>query len=156
MDGAGNIPMLQQGQTELARQLSRLNEQVGTLTEKVNDRVTHRELMSEFGGFRKEFSGKLDHMEEKFDQAAEKVDTSLEKAIDRIKEGLGNLAARAVTEAMAIREQQESKAAALIQAREADIDRRLRRADRNGYIGGGVGIIGIIAAVFQYLSHGAG
>ena len=149
-DGAGSASILHQGQAEIGRQMARMSEQLGTLQAQLGDRVTHRELMQELGGFRKEFSGKLDHMEVKFDQAAEKVDSSLEKAIDRIKEGLGNLAAKAVTDAMAIREQHEAKAAAVIQARESDIDRRIRRSERNGYIGGGVGIIGLIAAALQY------
>lgn len=150
MDGAGTGSMLQQGQAELVRQVSRLNEQVGTLTGKVNDRVTHREMMQEFGGFRKEFGGKLDHMEEKFDAAADRVDGALDKAVDRIKEGLTNLASKAVIEALAVREAQEAKAAQAVQTREADIDRRIRRSERNGYIGGGVGITGLIIAAIQY------
>lgn len=154
MSDAGGSSILQQGQAELARQVTRQGELLGTISAQLSDRVTHRELMQEFGGFRKEFSGKLDHMEEKFDAAADRVDGALDKAVDRIKEGLTNLASKAVADAMAIREAQETKAALAVQNREADIDRRIRRADRNGYIGGGVGIVGILYAIYQTLSGG--
>ena len=148
MDGAGNT-LLQQGQAEIARQLNQLSERVGSFSAQLADRVTHRELMQEFGGFRKEFSGKLDHMEVKFDQAAEKVDTSLEKAIERIQDKLATTAVKAVGEAMEAREKTDAKAQAAITAREADIDRRIRRSERNGVVGGGIGVIGLLVAVAQ-------
>jgi hypothetical protein len=148
MDGQGHS-LLQHGQAEIARQLNQLTERVGTFGAQLADRVTHRELMQEFGGFRKEFTGKLDHMEVKFDQAAEKVDTSLEKAIDRIQDKLASTAVKAVAEAMAVRETNETKAREAVKRSEDEVQRQIRSANRTGAFGVGTGLLGMVAFIAE-------
>jgi hypothetical protein len=142
-------------QAELARQMAALSQHVGSVSAKVEDRVTHKELMTAVDNQRKEQAGQFQHMETKVDGAVKDVKSALNEAVDRIKENLGGITTTEVNKAMAARDQQEQKAVQTIQSREADIDRRIRAANRNGLIGGITGIVGIIiAAIVQALNWG--
>lgn len=152
--GGGSSDGFWQAQTELARSVNRLAEQVGSVSAQLEQRVTHKELMQEFGGFRKESAAKLDHMEIKFDEAAKNVEATLDRAIDRIKDNLSSMATKAVGEALATRDAQELKALTTVQRNESELERKIKQANRNSLIGGGVGILGVAAAIAQAIIGG--
>lgn len=158
-DGAGAASVTQNmestfwaAQGELARQVTELAKQVGAVVARVDDRVTHKELMQSVTEGRKEFASKIDHMEEKFDQATGKVETSLDRAADRIKDIIPSIVNECVSAALSLRDSQEQKAAAAIQRTDAEIDRRIDRAEasaRAANIRGNGGIAtGIIAVLY--------
>lgn len=159
-DGAATVPPAKMDASfwaalgEMARQNTDLAKQVGSVAARVDDRVTHKELMQTIAEFRKEFAGKLDHMEAKFDSTVEKVDNSLNRAVDRIKESLGGLATDSVTKAMNIRREQENDALVSVARNDAEIERKIRAANRAGVGGIGVGVVSIGYAIWQ--SMGAG
>lgn len=141
--------------TELAKQVNRVSEMLGSVTSSLNDRPTHKDMMLGFGDFRKEFGGKLDHMETKFDQATAKTEAALDRAISRLTESWETVADRAVAKELAKREAHEAKARADVQRNDAELERKIRNASRLGWGGGVVGLGGLIAALAQYF-YGAG
>lgn len=140
-----------QAQAETAKTLNELSRLTATTAEKVENSVSHKELIDHLSEFRKEWSGKLDHYEIKLDQAIAKVEVIVDRAIDRVKESMGAAAVAEVKKAMAARRAREAEAKETITSRENDIDRRIRNANRIGAGGIGVGIIGFIAAIAQMM-----
>lgn len=141
-DGLGGIDGFWQAQTELAKQVSSLAQQVGVLTERVDDRVTGRELMNQLNDFRKE----LVENQRANDQRHEKV---LDGAVTRMREILDGITADSVAKAMTAREQQEAKAQDKVIKSETDLERRVRTAQRNSAISWIISAIAVLASVAQ-------
>ena len=159
MDGAGQNGLGMQGfwhaQAELAKQVTRVSEVIGTLTAQVSDRPTYKDMMIGMGDVRKEVTGKIDHMESRFDAAAKSLQVTFDGSIDRLKDTWETVADRAVTKELAKRAAVELTARETVRRNDDELERKIRQANRNSVIGGGVGILGVVAAVFQYL-QGAG
>lgn len=155
MDGAGNnMQGFWAAQAEVAKQISRVSEVLGGVTAQLNDRVTHKDMMTGFGDFRKEFGGKLDHMEGKFEQAVSKVEAVIDRSAARQAEAFRSLADEAVSKEMIKRDQQETKAREAVQRSDAELERKIRQANRNSVLGGSVGLLGIAAAIYQSMYGG--
>jgi hypothetical protein len=142
--------------SELARQTTGVSERLGAVREGLEDRVTHKELMQAVSEWRKENTVRLDHMEGKFDQAVNKVESLLDRAVDRIKDNLGGLTNESVERAMSNREARDAKAIAAVEGREAEILRIARNAQWTGRGGVGVGLIGVLYAIWQGMGGGFG
>lgn len=154
-DGAGNdMNGFWAAQAEVAKQISRVSEVLGSVTAQLNDRVTHKDMMTGFGDFRKEFGGKLDHMEGKFEQAVSKVEAIIDRAAIRQAESWRTMADEAVSKEMIKRDAVETKARESVKRNDDDLERKIRQANRNSVLGGGVGLIGIAAAIWQGMYGG--
>jgi hypothetical protein len=157
-DGLGNqgpdMSGFWQAQAELGKQISRVSEILGSVTAHLADRVTHKDMMNEFSGFRKEVGGKLDHMEGKFDQSTSKVEAILDRATQRQFESWRAIADEAVSKEMIKRDAQEVKAREAVQRSDAELERKIRQANRNGLLGGGAGLLGIAVAIYQSMYGG--
>lgn len=148
-DGPNGMSGFWAAQAELGKQLNRLSEIVGSVSAQQQDRVTHKDMMNEFGDFRKEFGGKLDHMETKFDQAINKVESVIDRSLARMAESWRSIADESVSKEMMKRDAQEAKARETVARNDSELERKIRQANRNGVIGGGVGLLGLIAAIAQ-------
>ena len=154
-EGAGSGPALWAAQTEMARQISANSERIGQLTAQLADRPTYKDMMGEMNGARKEITGKIDHMESKFDQSTTKLEAIFDNTIKRLQDTWETVADRAVTKEMEKRDAQARAARDEADRYDKDMERKIRNANRTGTLGVGTGILGINAAVIQYL-YGAG
>jgi hypothetical protein len=136
---------------ELAKQVNRVSETLGSVSSSLNDRPTHKDMMLGFGDFRKEFCGKLDHMETKFDQATAKTEAALDHAINRLTETWDTVADRAVAKELMKREASENRAREAVKRNDEEMERKIRNANRNGAVGVGTGLLGLIAFIAERL-----
>ncbi len=152
--GGSDLSAVFASQTELARQMATLAQQVGTVIAKIDDRVTHKELMETVDKGRKEQTDNFQHMENKFDGAVKDVKSALTDTVGHIKENLGGIITTEVSKAMTARDQLEQKASAVVQTRNEDIDRRVRDANLRAIIGVVAGLFGVGVTIWQAFGGG--
>lgn len=125
---------------EMAKQVMSLTGTVQTVAGKLEDRVSHKDFMQQETANRKEFLGQLTAMEGRL--AAGNTAHG-----DRIKADVDGMIERAVARGIAAERLREQEARQNIERSDADVDKRIRNANRNGFGGVVIGLLSLGYAV---------